>query len=58
MAYDDEDSGTVRYATLGQLARYVGVSVRTIQRLRKNGTLPAALFVRFSKRLVRVKRAT
>jgi len=54
MTEHDDDDVEPRYVSLGQLARYVGVSVRTIQRLRRRGVLPSSLFCTFSRRLVRV----
>ena len=55
--YDDvtEDDREPDYITQAELARRAQVSVRTIQRLKRNGVLPANLFLRIgSRQIVRV----
>lgn len=50
-----DDDREPDFITQAELARRAQVSVRTIQRLKKSGVLPANLFLRFgSRQLVRV----
>jgi predicted DNA-binding transcriptional regulator AlpA len=53
---DDMTNGpSAPFISLGEPARLVGVSVRTIHRLRKRGALPPEIFVNgLGRRLVRV----
>lgn len=52
---EDDMEPTAEYITMGELANKVGVSTRTIQRLRRRGIFPPGVFVEVgSWRIVRV----